>query len=523
VRERDARIEGAVSDAIVIGAGHNGLVAALQLARAGRKVSVVEARSEPGGLCASSALHPGYSVPGLLHDTTGVHRELVEALGLSRFGLEFEAETPSVLAAHSAHRGVVLHAEGGRSRDELEALHKGDGDAYLRWRGFLARVRGFVSGVLNQPPPPLRPRSLAELWRIGKQGLALRRLGNADMLELLRVAPMCAADWLQESFSGPLLPAALAGPGLAGAFLGPRAPGSAAGLLLYECVRGPEVRGGPAALVEALRQAFVAAGGQIRLETEVARILVDRGTVSGVAFADGGTLEAPVVLATCDPKRALLELLEPGLLPLAVEEQIAAVRTRGTTAKVNLALDGRLGFRGREGERHARAFVADDLDEIERAFDAAKYRVCSERPHLDVCVPSALDASLAPEGKDVVSILAHCAPHDLEGGWSQQASERFGDAVVDALERVAPGTKQRILAREVLSPSDIERRFGPSGGHVHHGEHALDQLLFMRPTPGLAHYATPIGGLYLGGSGSHPGGGVTCRPGTLAARAILGR
>jgi phytoene dehydrogenase-like protein len=167
--------------------------------------------------------------------------------------------------------------------------------------------------------------------------------------------------------------------------------------------------------------------------------------------------------------------------------------------------------------------VADDLNEIERAFDAAKYRVCSERPHLDVCVPSALDATLAPEGKDLVSILAHCAPHDLDGGWSQGASEGLGDAVIDTLERVAPGTKQRILAREVLSPSDIERRFGITGGHIHHGEHALDQLLFMRPTPALAHYRTPIEGLYLGGSGSHPGGGVTCQPGALAAQAILER
>jgi phytoene dehydrogenase-like protein len=332
---------------------------------------------------------------------------------------------------------------------------------------------------------------------------------------------MCAADWLQEYFSDPLIPAALAGPAVAGAFLGPRAAGSAASLLLYECVRGPEPRGGPAALTESLRKAFEAAGGQIRLEAAVARILVDRGAVSGVGFVDGLTLEASVVVATCDPKRALLDLIEPGVLPLAVEEQIGAVRMRGTTAKVNLALDGRLFFRGRQGERHARAFVADDLDSIERAFDAAKYRACSERPHLDVSVPSARDARLAPDGKDVVSILAHCAPHDLEGGWSEEASARFADAVVEVLEGVAPGTKNRIVAREVLSPADIEARYGLTGGHIHHGEHALDQLLFMRPASALARYRTPIAGLYLGGSGSHPGGGVTCRPGALAAQAVL--
>ncbi len=510
-----------MSHAIVIGAGHNGLVAALQLARAGREVTLVERRSDVGGLCAATGLHPGFTVPGLLHDTTGVRRDVAAALGLSRFGLEFEAQAPAVLAAHSAHRGVVLHADGRRSRDELEALHKGDGDAYLRWRAFLSRVRRFVAGVLDRPPPLLRPRSLPELWSIGRTGLGLKRLGNADMLELLRVAPMGSSDWLQEYFSDPLLPAALAGPGVTGAFLGPRAAGSAARVLLYECVRGPEVRGGPAALTESLRKAFEAAGGKIRLEAEVARILVEKGAVAGVGFVDGGSLGASVVVATCDPKQALLELVEPGVLPLRVEEQIGVVRMRGTTAKVNLALDGRLCFRGRPGERHGRAFVADDLDAIELAFDAAKYRACSERPHLDVCVPSAADASLAPEGKDVVSILAHCAPHDLEGGWSDGARASFGDAVVEALERVAPGTKDRIVAREVLCPADLEARYGLTGGHVHHGEHALDQLLFMRPAPALARYATPIAGLYLGGSGSHPGGGVTGRPGALAAQAIL--
>jgi phytoene dehydrogenase-like protein len=230
-----------------------------------------------------------------------------------------------------------------------------------------------------------------------------------------------------------------------------------------------------------------------------------------------------VVVAACDPKRALLELLEPGALPLRVEEQLRALRTRGTTAKVNLALDGALCFRGREGERHARAFVADGLDEMERAWDAAKYRTTSARPHLDVWVPSVGDASLAPAGKDVVSILAHAAPYDLEGGWSDAARAKLGDAVVEALERVAPGTKERILAREVLSPADLEARHRLTGGHVHHGEHALDQLLFMRPAPALARYRTPIAGLYLGGSGSHPGGGVTCKPGALAAQAVLGQ
>ena len=510
-----------MSRAIVIGAGHNGLVAGLLLARAGRTVTVVERLSVVGGLCAASEVHPGYTVPGVLHDTTGVRREIVDALGLSRFGLSFESEAPSVLAAHSEHKGVVLHAEAKRSRDELEALHAGDGEGYIEWRGFLSRVRSFVSGVLNQKPPVMKPDSIAEFWNLGKTGIGLRRLGKPDMLELMRVAPMCAADWLQEYFGDPLPSAALAAPAAIGASLGPWSGGSAASLMLYECARGAEVKGGPAALTKALREAFEAAGGEIALASQVTHIRVEGGAVSGVELEGGRFVEAPLVVASCDPKHALLDLVEPGVLPLDVEEQVASVRARGTTAKLNLALDGQMSFRDREGERHARAVVADHLDDIERAFDAAKYRGCSERPHLEVSIPSVNDASLAPPGKDVVSILAHAAPYDLEGGWTNEASENFGDAAVAVLESVAPGTRAMIVAREVLSPADLENRYGLTGGHIHHGEHALDQLLFMRPTPKLARYKTPIEGLYLGGSGSHPSGGVTCQPGALAAEAIL--
>jgi len=510
-----------MSRAIVIGAGHNGLVAALLLARAGRKVTIAERRSVVGGVCAASEVHPGYTVPGLLHDSTGIRRGVVDSLGLSGFGLAFESEAPSVLAAHSEHKGVVLHAEAKRSRGELEALHPGDGDGYIAWRDFLSRIRNFVSGVLSAPPPLMKPDSIAELWSLGKTGIGLRRLGKPDMLELMRVAPMCAADWLQESFCHPLPAAALAAPAAIGASLGPWSAGTAASLLLYESVRGAEVKGGPAALTQALQKAFEAAGGEIALESEVARIRLDHGAVCGVELADGGFIEAPLVVASCDPKRALLDLIEPGSLPLDVEEQVASIRVRGSTAKVNLALDGRIQFRDREGERHARAVVSDHLDDIERAFDAAKYRACSTHPHLDVSVPSVNAPSLAPEGKDVVSILAHAAPYHLEGGWSGEATDRFADAVVEMLERVAPGTRARIVAREVLSPAELETRYGLTGGHIHHGEHALDQLLFMRPTPKLARYKTPIKGLYLGGSGSHPGGGVTCQPGALAAEAAL--
>jgi phytoene dehydrogenase-like protein len=510
-----------MSDAIVIGAGHNGLVAALFLAQAGRKVTVVERRDVVGGLCAGESFHEGYRTAGVLHDSSGVRREVVDALGLGRFGLAFEDAAASVLAAHPSHKGVLLHADATRSRAELDALAKGDGDGYAEWRAFVSRVRPFVKSLLDRKPPLVRPDSLAEMWSLGKTGLALRRLGKADMVELIRVAPMCAADWLGELFDNPLIPASLAAPAVSGAFVGPWAAGTAATLLMVEAAREREVKGGGAALVASLQKALEAAGGKIRTGTAVERIVVDNGAAKGVQLEGGESLAASEVVASCDPKTALLDLIAPGQLPFEIEEQMRVVRTRGTTARVALALDGPMVFRGREGERIARATVGADVDEVERAFDAAKYKSFAERPHLDVSVPSVGDASLAPVGKDVVTVLAHAMPYDLEGGWSDDARERAGDAVVAMLEEVAPGTADKIVAREVLTPVDLEARYGCAGGHIHHGEHVLDQLLFMRPSRSVSRYATPIAGLFLGGSGSHPGGGITGQPGALCAQAVL--
>lgn len=510
-------------DIIVIGAGHNGLVAAARLSAAGRRVLVLERGERPGGLCAAEEFHPGFTASGVLHDTGGLHREVVRGLGLAKHGLSFRA-APPVLVPDGDRPGVVLDFDTERGRAAIETVSANDARAWDRWRSFLDRVRPPVRALLAKAPPDLDGRSPSDLWDLARDGLSFRLLGAATLTEILRLAPMCVADWLNELFETPLIKAALAAPAVESTFLGPWSAGSATNLLVCECGRGRPVEGGPPALVRALVAACSAAGAELRTGCEVSRIRLDGGRVAGVALVSGEEIDAPIVAASCDPKQTFLELLAPTGVPAGLQRQIEVFRCRGTSAKVNLAIAGELELAGRPGERfEAIRLAGADLDDLERAFDAVKYRRYSARPCLDVRVPSIADPSLAPAGHHVVSILASYAPFDLEGGWSDARREELGDAVVSALAAHAPRLREQIVHREVLSPADLAGRYRLAGGHLHHGEHALDQLFLMRPTPDTARYRTPVEGLFLAGSGSHPGGGVTGGPGWLAARSILRR
>jgi phytoene dehydrogenase-like protein len=508
-------------DAAVIGAGHNGLAAALRLARAGRRVVVLEAREAPGGLCAGEEFHPGYRTVGVLHDSSTLSPEVAEGLDLAAHGLRF-ADPEPLYAPEEDGPGLLLPGDPGEPAAELAARSPADAAAYRAWRDFLARVRPLVRRLLHEAPPPLGGLSSGDLWRLGMRGLALRRLGRRDMTELLRVLPMCAGDWLKERFATPLLQGLLAAPAVAGTWSGPWSAGTAANLLLHESLAGRPVAGGPAALVAALVAACRAAGVEVRTAAGVRRIRLAGGRVAGLVLASGEAVEAPLVAASCDPKQTFLRLLPPGGAPVKVEEAFRTFRARGTAAKVHLALAGPLELRGREGQGiGALRLGGGDLDALERAFDAVKYRRLSPAPLLDVRVPSLADPDLAPPGHHVVSILVSFAPYDLVGGWSDERRQALGEAVVAALGRHAPGVGERLVAREVLAPPDLEARYGTTGGHLHHGEHALDQLFALRPAPCAARYATPVPGLFLAGSGSHPGGGVTALPGWLAAGAML--
>jgi phytoene dehydrogenase-like protein len=358
---------------------------------------------------------------------------------------------------------------------------------------------------------------------MAKRGLGLWRLGRHDTLELLRIAPMCVADWLNEQLETPLLVEGLAAPAVLATFAGPWSAGTNTNLLLAEAGAGRHVVGGPAGLIDALERAARAAGAEIRTGAEVARIRMEGGRAVGVTLASGEAIDAGIVLATCDPKRAFLDLVAPGTLPIRIEEEYRRIRMRGTAAKLHLALSGPLEL----AERPGGAFEAiriggGHVDRLERAFDAVKYREVAADPHLEIRVPTVADPSLAPAGHHVVSVLAGWVAHDVEGGWTEARRMALVETVLAKLERHAPGVRSRIVAHELMTPADLERRYAITGGQLHHGEPALDQMLVMRPAPSAARYATSVPGLFLGGSGSHAGGGVSCTAGWLAAQAALG-
>jgi len=508
------------SRVVVLGGGHNGLAAATLLSRSGRSVTLVEARDVLGGLAAGEEFAPGFHTTGILHESSGLRPEVVSKLDLTKYGLQFEDAEPALHALEREGPGLRLVRDATLAAPDIAQRSPADADAYVRWRALIARLAPFVARILSDSPPDLDPHAPRELLDLLRTGVALRRLGEADMTELMHVGPMCVADWLQDTFESPLLQAALAWPGTSGSWLGPWSAGSAANLLGRECTYASSVKGGPAAIARALESAARAAGVEILCGTAVDGIQVQDGAVCGVTLADGRELPADAAVCSLEPSRALVDLLPRTSLPPETEDALNGYRTRGTTAKLHLALGGPLELAPGVPVEHATNL--ESITELEQAFDSIKYGEMSTRPHLDVRVQSHADPSIAPDGKHVASVLVHYVPHDLRGGWDAAAKSELEKRALDALEEILPGTRPKIEACETLSPVDLEARFGLTGGHVHHGEHALDQLLFLRPSVDCGRYATPIEGLYLCGSGSHPGGGITGAPGLLGARALLG-
>jgi phytoene dehydrogenase-like protein len=442
----------------------------------------------------------------VLHDTAGLRPRIAAALGLERHGLAWR-QRPAVVAARPGRQPIRLN--GGR---ELTG-----------WRQSLDELRPFLGRLQERPPPRLELGGAADLLRLGLEGLALRRLGRRRGRELLRLLPMPATDWLSERFQDEDVAGALAAPGLLGGFTGPRSPGTAGSLLLLvESGAGREVAGGPALLTAALVGAAQAAGVAVRSGAPVAAIVVDRGRVAGVRLASGEELSAAVVAASCDPTTALLGLLPPGSLGLRDERHLRAYRSRGTVAKLNLALCGAPELAGDGGEP-AELVRIGSLDDLERAADAVKYGELPPVPTLEMRLPSLADPGLAPSGHQVASVLVDFVPHTPRAGWSGELRERLEASVMSRLEEIAPGIGTLVVGSELLTPPDIEERYGTTGGHLFHGETALDQMLSLRPAVCAGRYRTPVEGLYLAGGGSHPGGSISGLPGWLAAGAILGR
>jgi phytoene dehydrogenase-like protein len=514
-------------DAVVIGGGQNGLAAALRLGLAGRKVVVLERRTELGGLCGAIEFHPGYRAPGILHDEGLVSPRVVAALGLEKHGFAWR-EAPPTFLAEEGGRGILLDRDPAKAEPELAARSRHDAEAYRRYRAFIAKLRPLVEQVMTSPPPPLTPSGAGDFWDLAKRGLGLWRLGRRDTLELMRVAPMCVADFLNEQFETALLVEGLAAPAVIGTFAGPWSAGTTTNLLLHEAAPGRHVAGGPPALIAALERAARAAGVEIRTAAGVERIRVENGKAVGVVVGggdgagDGESIDAATIVSTCDPKRTFLHLIAAGTLPIRIEEEFRRIRMRGTAARVHLALSGPLELAARSGQLiESLRIGGGHVDDLERAFDAVKYREVAAKPYLDVRVPTVADASLAPAGHHVASISVSYVSHEVHRGWTDERRVALVESVLSAVERHAPTLRQRLVAHELLTPADLAERYALTGGQLHHGEPALDQLVVLRPTASSARYATAVAGLYLGGSGSHGGGGVTCAAGWLASEGAL--
>ena len=516
----------AAYDVIVVGAGHNGLVAAAKLARAGRRVLVLERRSIVGGAAVTEEFHPGFrcdpgaSLCGLLQP------EIIRELGLFQRGFQLLPVDPEVVALGEETRVIRVWSDPARAAEEIGTVSPRDAAAYPVFRSLMAALARVLDPLLLRPPPDIPEWSWGDQVRLLHRALGLRRMGKDAMYEAIRMLPMSLRAVLDERFETDLLKATLAVDALEGTFRGPYSPETAFGLLRHYLpgARGIAwsfVRGGMGSLAGALASAAREAGAAIRTDAGVRRILTKDGRATGVQLESGEMILGNAVLSNADPRRTFLSLVDPADLPRDFVNHIRHFRIDGVVVKVNLALDGIPRLPGSDGALAAHLRFAPSLEYLERAYDDAKYGAVSRRPFLDIVIPSLLDPNLAPPGKHVMSVLVQYVPYGLRGGGWDTAREAAGDAVVDLLEERLPGLRRHIVGREILGPVDLEYRFGLTFCHIDHGEMTMNQQLVLRPAPGWSRYRTPIAGLYLGGAGAHPGGGISGAPGYNSARAIL--
>jgi phytoene dehydrogenase-like protein len=507
---------------IVIGAGHNGLVCAAYLAKAGRKVTVLEAADQVGGAAATREFAPGFRA-SMAHLLYLLDDGIAKDLALESNGLKM---------ARPELQTIALAEDGGHltiSSDRIDGsgLSPDDKAAYTEYRRFMSKFAGVIGALHNQVPPRIT-QERSDLIALGKLALKIRLLGRDDMREFLRIAGINIFDILQENFESALLKGALSMDAVLGTFSGPRSNNSVFTALhrMSGNNAGPAgscsvPAGGMGAVTEALAAAARAAGAEIRTSTPVSRILMDGTRVCGVELADGERLEAVTVVSNADPRTTIIDLLGMRHVEASFAQRISHFRSQGNTAKLHLALDGLPDFKGLSpAQAGERLLIAPSLEYVEQAFNPCKYGEYSPRPVAEITIPSIHDPGLAPEGKHVLSAIVQYAPRELRAGWSE-GKAAFTSVVMDLLTGYAPDIRERTIATELLTPADIEKDFRIAGGHWHHGELSLDQFLMLRPVPKSAQYRTPVDGLYLCSAGCHPGGGVMGSAGRNAATAAL--
>jgi phytoene dehydrogenase-like protein len=522
-------------DAIVLGAGHNGLTAAAYLARAGRSVLVLEARDRVGGAADTVELAPGARVPAVAHTVGRLWPSIARDLGLRRHGLELVAPDVRAFAPQPDGPAIALWCETAATVEALRAVSVADAEAYPAFDRTVRALGHFLADLAGEVPPDLAAPGVGDALTGLRLGRAYRGLGRKDGREVLRVVAMAVADFVAESFEHDAVRAVLAWRGVRHTAMGPWSGGTTK--VLLDDAAGSDggasgetvyARGGPGALADALASAARAAGADIRTGAEVVAVTQSDGRATGVALGSGEEIGARSVVAGVDPKRLLTRLVDPVAIGPTLRWRASNIRTPGTLAKVNLVLDALPDVPSAGGDARllrGRILVGmTGVDAMERVFDPSKYGEVPDRPIVEATIPSLADPSLvdgAPDGTHVLSAIAQWVPYAPRDGTWEERREALGDSVVASLEAAIPGLASRVRARQVLTPADLERDYRLTGGHPLHAEPGLDSFFLWRPLLGWARYRMPLEGLHLAGSGAHPGGGITGMPGRNAAREVL--
>ena len=511
-------------DVIVVGGGHNGLVCATYLAKSGRKVLVVEANQQLGGAAATEEFSAGYSVSSCAHWLMQLCPDVNKDMQLEKYGLKLSARDLKTLALDLDGEHISINGDS-ISGDALSAEDK---EAYTRFYHQSLKFAKLLSKAFKRRPPKLVENNFTDRMTLLKLGIDMKMLGKDDMRDLMRIALINMYDVMQENFDSELLKAALSMDGVLGSHMGPRSPNTVFGYLYRRLAdvfgyTGPAVvEGGMGAVGLALEKAAKAASVEIRTSAKVANITVDAARATGIVLENGECIDADIVVSNADPKNTFKNLVGYPNVETGVARNVHNIRSSGTAAKLHLALDGLPEFIGVEAsELGNRLLIAPTMNYIEKAFNHAKYGEFSQAPAMDISIATVHDKTLAASGKHVLSAIVQFAPHQLKTGWDEISKEAFKQIVIDKITEYAPNLKGLIVDSELLTPADLETKFHMTGGHWHHGELSLDQIMMMRPFNEAAQYKTPVDGLYLCSAGSHPGGGVMGIAGRNAANEII--